>query len=76
MNNIEEKVYWKMIRPTMTYGVECWSIKKQHMQKMSIVEMRILRWMCGKIMKDKIRIECFQDHLAVALVDDKKEKSI
>ena len=29
-------------RPAMTYGIECWLIKKQRMHKMSVVDMRML----------------------------------
>ena len=54
-----------MITPVMTYGEECWPIKKQHMHKMNVVEMRMLRWMCGKIRKDKIRNDRFREHLGV-----------
>eukprot|EP00268_Persea_americana_P015107 TRINITY_DN16854_c0_g1_i2.p1 TRINITY_DN16854_c0_g1~~TRINITY_DN16854_c0_g1_i2.p1 ORF type:complete len:146 (-),score=8.65 TRINITY_DN16854_c0_g1_i2:94-531(-) len=60
-----------MIRLALSYEVECWSIKKQHMQKMSMAEMRMLRCMCCKTKKDKIRNKCIQEHLVVALVDDK-----
>ncbi|GMQ11846.1 hypothetical protein CsSME_00054325 [Camellia sinensis var. sinensis] len=34
------------IRPAMLYGMECWATKKQHVDKMSVAEMRMLRWMC------------------------------
>ena len=43
----------------MSYGVECQAIKKQHIHKMDVAKMRILRWMSGKIKKDKIRNEHF-----------------
>ena len=55
----------------MTDGAEYWQTKKQHMHKMNIAEMRILRWMCGKIMKDRARNECFQEHLWVRTIGDK-----
>ena len=37
------KFYKAITRPAMTYGAECWPIKKQHMHKMSVAEMRMLR---------------------------------
>ena len=37
------------IRPTMLYGTECWAVKKQYVSKRSVAEMRMLRWMCGKL---------------------------
>ena len=53
------------IRPAMTYGGECWPIKKEHMPKMSAAKMQMLRWMCAKTRKDKIRNERFQQQLEV-----------
>jgi hypothetical protein len=28
----------------MLYGTECWAIKKPHIHKMSVAEIKILRW--------------------------------
>ena len=47
-----ETCFWSAF---MTYVVECWPIKKQHIHKMDVAEMRMLRWMCSKTTKDKIR---------------------
>ena len=35
--------YSTTIRPTMTYGAECWPIKEQHVYTMNVEEMRMLR---------------------------------
>ena len=43
------------IRLAITYGVKYWSIKKQQIQKMSVVEMRMLRWISGKTSKSRIK---------------------
>jgi hypothetical protein len=51
-NKLKNKFYKTIIRPTMMYGVECWATKAQYIQKMSVVEMRMLRWICGHIRKD------------------------
>ena len=48
---LKEKIFWIAIRPAMTYGVECWPIKKQYMYKMDVAEMRMLKWLCGKTRK-------------------------
>ncbi|GMP81861.1 hypothetical protein CsSME_00036427 [Camellia sinensis var. sinensis] len=45
---LKGKFYRTAIRPAMLYGTECWATKKQHIDKMSVAEMRMLRWMCGK----------------------------
>jgi hypothetical protein len=51
-NKLKGKFYWMTIRRAMMYGAECWAIKVQHIQKMSVVEMRILRWICGRTRRD------------------------
>ena len=53
----KENFYKTAIRPTMLYGTECWAVKKQYVNKMNVVEMRMLRWMCGKTKRDKVRNE-------------------
>ena len=62
---LKEECYITVIRQAMTYGAECWSIKKQNMDKMDVAEMTKSKWMCGKNRKDKIKNECFQEHLGV-----------
>ena len=54
---LKEKFYKMIIRLTMLYGTECWAVKKQYVSKMNIAEMRMLRWMCGKTIRDKIKNE-------------------
>ena len=68
---LKGKFYKTAIRLAMNYGAECCPIKKQHKQKMSVVEMRMLRQMHHKTKKDKIRNECIQEHLGVASIGDK-----
>ena len=68
---LKEGFYRTTIRPTITYGVECWPIKKQYMHKIDIVEIRILNWMCGKTRNARIRNEYFLEHLRIAAIRDK-----
>ncbi|CAH9091566.1 unnamed protein product [Cuscuta epithymum] len=46
---LKGKFYRTTIKSTLLYGVECWTVKQCHIQKMSVAEMRMLRWMCGII---------------------------
>ncbi|KAM1062010.1 hypothetical protein ACFX14_026297 [Malus domestica] len=52
---LKGKFYRTAIRPAMLYGTECWAVKHQHVHKMGVAEMMMLRWMCGHTRKDKIR---------------------
>ena len=46
-----------IIRPAMTYGSECWAVKKKDESKLNSAEMRMLRWARGKTRLDHIRNE-------------------
>jgi hypothetical protein len=52
-NKLKNKFYRTTIRPAMMYGAEYWATKGQHVQKMSVAEMRMLRWICGHTRKDQ-----------------------
>ncbi|CAN6714712.1 unnamed protein product [Malus baccata var. baccata] len=54
---LKGKFYRTAIRPAMLYDTECWAVKYQHVHKMGVAEMRMLRWICGHTRKDKIRNE-------------------
>lgn len=56
--------------PIMTYGAEYWPIKKQRKHKMDVIELRILRWVCGKDGMDKIRNGLFREHLRIPSIRD------
>jgi hypothetical protein len=42
LQKLKGKFYKTVIRPTMLYGVECWSTKRRHVQQLSVAEMRML----------------------------------
>ena len=68
---LKGKFYRTAIRPAMLYGSECWAIKKQQIHKMNVAEMRMLRWMCSKTRKDRIRNIEIQRKVGVAPIDTK-----
>ncbi|KAF3670597.1 Exosome complex exonuclease RRP44 [Capsicum annuum] len=65
------KVYRVVVRSAWLYGAECWPIKKVHIQKLKVAEMRMLRWMCGCTRKDRIRNEVIRDKVGVASLEAK-----
>ncbi|XP_059306273.1 uncharacterized protein LOC132057673 [Lycium ferocissimum] len=72
---LKGKFYKVVVRPTMLYEAECWSVKISHVQKMKVAEMRMLRWMCGHTRSDKIRNEDIRDKVGVASVEDKMREA-
>ena len=68
--SLKGKFFSTAVRPTLLYDMECWANKKQHIQMMSVAEMQILRWMCGKIRKDKVRNEDIHCQVGIAPIKD------
>ena len=73
--SLKEKFYRTTVRPSLLYGTECWTNKKQHTQKISITEMRMLRWMCGKTKMDKVRNEDIHSLVGVTPIEDKMREN-
>ncbi|KAM1011700.1 hypothetical protein ACFX2C_047009 [Malus domestica] len=69
---LKGKFYRTAISPAMLYSIECWAVKNQHI---GVVEMRMLRWMCGHTRKDKIRNEDIRDKVGVAEIEGKKREN-
>jgi len=58
---LKGKFYRTTVRPTLLYGTECWAVKSQHENQVSVAEMRILRWMSGKTRHDRIRNDTIRE---------------
>lgn len=63
--------YRVLVKLTMLYGAECWSVKNSDVQKMKVVEIKMLRWIYEHTDIDKIRNEDIRDRARVAPVEDK-----
>ncbi|KAL7197598.1 hypothetical protein ACSBR2_020187 [Camellia fascicularis] len=59
------------IRPAILHETECWATTKQHVDKMSVAEMMMLRWMHNKTRQDRTRNECIREWVGVAPIEDK-----
>ena len=53
------KMKWNI--PTILYGSQCWALKGQHVRKMGVVEMRMLRWMCDYTIKENMECHYMRD---------------
>ena len=59
----------------MLYRAECWVVKMQHIDKMSMVEMRMLKWINGYTQNDRIRNEEIHLKIRIAPIDEKMRES-
>ena len=62
---LKDKVYKTVIKPTMTYGAECWAVRKKDDNRLHVAEMRMLRWIRGKTRKDHVRNQSIQEDAKV-----------
>ena len=51
---LKGKVYNTVVRPAMMYGMEATPIKKVNEKRMKVAEMKMLRWMSGVTIRDRI----------------------
>ena len=54
---VKHKINKTVIKPTMTYGAECWTLKKKDEMLMNKTEMRMLLWIQGVSLRDHKRNE-------------------
>ena len=62
---LKDKVNKTVIKPTMTYGAECWAVRKKDENRLHVAEMRMLRWIRGKTRKDHVRNQSIQEDAKV-----------
>jgi hypothetical protein len=55
----------------MLYGAECWPTKRRHVQRLSVAEMHMLRWICGHTIRDRVRNEDIRDRVGVVPIEEK-----
>lgn len=67
--NLKAKVYEAAIRPSITYGAECWSLKESNVKKLQTTEMKMLRGILGVSRREHIRNEEIRRRLNVTPID-------
>ncbi|KAE8701868.1 Leucine-rich receptor-like protein kinase family protein isoform 2 [Hibiscus syriacus] len=60
-----------LLYPTLLYGSECWAIKKDYVRRMDAVEMRMLRWACGRTLWDMTPNSAIRMSLGAVSVSEK-----
>ena len=68
---LKDKFYKTAVRPNILYGAKCWTVKRKHTHKMSMVEMKMLREMCSKAKKDTIRNDRIHIDFKISPIDAK-----
>jgi len=68
---LKGRLYRMVVRPAVLYGSECWPLKKTQVQRLTLAEMRMIRWMCGYTRIDRIRNGVIRDFVKVAPIGDK-----
>ena len=72
---LKGKYYCTVVRPVMTYSAECWALKKNQEQKLSVAEMKMLRMMCGVTRRDRVRNEYVRGSVGVESIADRLAQS-
>nr|XP_009618544.1 uncharacterized protein LOC104110708 [Nicotiana tomentosiformis] len=75
LQKLKGKFYRVVGRSTILHEAKCWPVKNSHVQKMKIVKMRLLRWMCEHTSRYKIRNKDIRDKVGVAYMVDKMRKA-
>jgi len=72
---LKGKVYATVVRPVMTYGSECWALRKDQEKKLKVTEMRMLRMAMGVTREDRCRNDWVRESFEVADIGDKLAES-
>ena len=67
---LKGKVYAACVRSAMVYGSETWAMTVEQMMRLERAERRMLRWMCGVSLKDKVTTVKLREQMGVDAVSD------
>ena len=69
------KVYKTVIRPVMLYGSETWAMRRKEEGALERAEMRMLRWIPGVSLMERIESEDIRKRARVCKIRDKARES-
>ncbi|VDP05924.1 unnamed protein product [Heligmosomoides polygyrus] len=69
--HLKSKVYRTDVRPVATYGAECWPLTKGVERRLSVMEMKMLRWTVGVTCLDHVRNDTIRQSFGVAPIAEK-----
>ena len=59
------RLYSSCVRSSMLHGSETWPVRKENVVALQRAEMRIVRWMCGVKLKDRLPSKELRERLGV-----------
>ena len=59
-------IYRTCVRTVMTYGCECWPIKKENEDTLKRAERRMIRMMCGVTLRNRMSSQNLQERLGLS----------
>lgn len=68
--DVKTEVVKKVVRPTILYGSETWTLYEKNISRINAMEMRFLRKIEGKTRRDKIRNEIIRQQLRIEPIQD------
>jgi len=59
------KLYSSCVQSSMLHGSETWPVRKEHVVALQRAEMRMVRWMCGVKLKDRLPSKVLRERLGI-----------
>ena len=72
---LKAKVYKSVIRTTMLYGAETWTLRRTEESALERTEMRMLRWICGVTLRDRLRNDEIRRRTGVPCITEKAREA-
>ena len=63
-------LYKSYVSNALTYGAECWALKMEDERRLKTTEMRMLRMICGKTLKDEMNNEKIREMTGVVRLEE------
>jgi len=59
------RLYSSCVQSSMLHGSEIWPVRKEHVVALQPAEMRMVRWMCGVKLKDRLPSKVLRERLGI-----------
>lgn len=73
--NIKTEIVKMVIRPTLTYSSETWTMTERQINSINAMEIRFIRKIENKTRRDRIRNEIYRSELQITKIKKKNGKA-